>query len=213
MSTSVYAKPTQCRLNQAYATAYATYAVCMEAYARGTTCLVEFPLYLLFCIQKKNATQMSKKAMALFTKWTKNLRFMAIQTSYFYIFLPPWDGRNSHDPNIRDGPRNSEDREPVSVASWTPCSRCFSYGRPKRQANLIERNIQFFAFVHHFTSILHPFYIHFTSILHPSTSTFLDSVIVPPEYLPIFPLLFPDVNILDLDSPARAKPRITCLGF
>ena len=99
--------------------------------------------------------------MALFTKWTKNLRFMAIQPSYFYVFLPPWDGRNSHDPNIGDGPRNSEDREPVSVASWTPCSRCFSYGRPKRQANLIERNIHFFAFIHHFTSILHPFYIHF----------------------------------------------------
>ena len=35
MSKSVYAKPTLCRLNQAYATAYATYAVCMEAYARG----------------------------------------------------------------------------------------------------------------------------------------------------------------------------------
>ena len=53
MSTSVYAKPTPCRLNQAFATAYATYAVCMEAYAMGITCLVEFPLYLLFCIRKK----------------------------------------------------------------------------------------------------------------------------------------------------------------
>ena len=53
MSTSVYAKPTPCRLKQAYAAAYATYAVCMEAYARGTTCLVEFTLYALFCIQKK----------------------------------------------------------------------------------------------------------------------------------------------------------------
>ena len=28
-------------------------AVCMEAYARGKTCLVEFTFYLLFCIQKK----------------------------------------------------------------------------------------------------------------------------------------------------------------
>ena len=61
MSTSVYAKPTQCRLNQAYATAYATYAVCMEAYAWGITCLVEFPLYLLFCIQKNNAAHLEYK--------------------------------------------------------------------------------------------------------------------------------------------------------
>ena len=48
MSTSVYAKPMLYRPNQAYATAYATYTVCMEAYARGITCVVEFPLYLLF---------------------------------------------------------------------------------------------------------------------------------------------------------------------
>jgi hypothetical protein len=30
----------------------------MEAYAMGITCLVEFPLYLLFCIRKKSATQL-----------------------------------------------------------------------------------------------------------------------------------------------------------
>ena len=40
-------------LNQTYATAYATYAVCMKAYAWGITFLVDFPLYSLFCIQKK----------------------------------------------------------------------------------------------------------------------------------------------------------------
>ena len=59
LSTSVYAKPTQCRLHQAYAAADTTYAACMAAYARGITCPVEFPLYLLVCIQKKKiATQL-----------------------------------------------------------------------------------------------------------------------------------------------------------
>ena len=33
------------RPKPAYGNAYATYAVCMGAYARGTICLVEFPLY------------------------------------------------------------------------------------------------------------------------------------------------------------------------
>ena len=52
LSTTVYTKPTQCRLNPVYTTAYATYALCMEADAPDITC-VEFPLYSLFCIQEK----------------------------------------------------------------------------------------------------------------------------------------------------------------
>ena len=59
MPASVYTKPMRCRLKRAYANAYATYVVCMGASAWGIICLVEFPLYLLFCIQKKkNTTQM-----------------------------------------------------------------------------------------------------------------------------------------------------------
>ena len=52
LSKTVYTKPTQCRLNPAYTTAYATYALCMEADAADITC-VEFPLCSLFCIQEK----------------------------------------------------------------------------------------------------------------------------------------------------------------
>ena len=54
MPISVYTKPTLCRLKRAYANAYATYAVCMGAYAWGIICLVEFPPYLFFWMQKKN---------------------------------------------------------------------------------------------------------------------------------------------------------------
>lgn len=50
-----------CRLKRAYtnayANAYATYIVCMGAYAwvMNVSCqLVEFPLYPFFCIQKKS---------------------------------------------------------------------------------------------------------------------------------------------------------------
>ena len=60
MPASVYTKPMRCRLKRAYANAYATYVVCMGASAWGIICgiicLVEAPLYLLFCIQKKKDT-------------------------------------------------------------------------------------------------------------------------------------------------------------
>jgi len=42
LPASVYTKPTQCRLKRAYANAYATYALCMGAYAWGMS--EEFPL-------------------------------------------------------------------------------------------------------------------------------------------------------------------------
>ena len=57
----VYTTAMLCRLKRAYANAYAnayaTYIVCMGAYAwvMNVSCqLVEFPLYLCFCIQKKS---------------------------------------------------------------------------------------------------------------------------------------------------------------
>ena len=53
MPTSVYTKPTRCTLKRAYTDAYATYAVCMGAYAWDIICLVEFPLYLFSCIQRR----------------------------------------------------------------------------------------------------------------------------------------------------------------
>jgi len=58
MSTQSLRGVGMCRLKRAYANAYATYAVCMGAYAWGIICLMEFPRYLIFCIQKKqDATQ------------------------------------------------------------------------------------------------------------------------------------------------------------
>ena len=56
LSTSVYAKPTPCRLNQAYATAYPTYAVCMEAYATGILKHVLSSSHSIYCLasRKKN---------------------------------------------------------------------------------------------------------------------------------------------------------------
>ena len=45
LPTHVYTKPRQCRPKRAYANAYATYAICMGAYAWGIICLVEFPVY------------------------------------------------------------------------------------------------------------------------------------------------------------------------
>lgn len=54
--------PTPCKLRRAYANAYAfttyanayaTYTVCIVAYARGNIFLVEFPLHLFSCIQTK----------------------------------------------------------------------------------------------------------------------------------------------------------------
>ena len=54
MPTRAYTKPYYlCRLRQAYANAYATYTICMGTYAWSTIFLVELPLHLFFCIQKK----------------------------------------------------------------------------------------------------------------------------------------------------------------
>ena len=53
LSTSVYAKPTPCRLNQAYATAYPTYAVCMEAYATGILKHVLSSSHSIYCLASR----------------------------------------------------------------------------------------------------------------------------------------------------------------
>ena len=45
MKASVYTKPTRCKLKQSYADAYATYAVCIGAYAWGIVCLVAHFIY------------------------------------------------------------------------------------------------------------------------------------------------------------------------
>ena len=52
-ASTVYTKPTRCRLKQAYADANATYAVCMGAYASGIICLVEFPFIYFSASRKK----------------------------------------------------------------------------------------------------------------------------------------------------------------
>ena len=63
LPTHVYTKPRQCRPKRAYANAYATYAICMGAYAWGIICLVEFPVYRFK--KGKNATQFESSTPVL----------------------------------------------------------------------------------------------------------------------------------------------------